>query len=781
MGREKSMINRLAKALGLSDNRRCRSRKNDEHRLGVETLEPRMLLAATVVSQAIASPGVAVEEPAPAAALVVASADFDADGDVDGTDLAQWEGDYGQNGDSDANGDGASTGLDFLAWQRQYTGSLAALFSDDFNGNTTGNYTVTLTEGNDGSHAVAFLYDAAGERVQVDSEDNGKVLFSQAVTATDSGTFSIDFNPTEKYPYGGKLWVRLLQDANNYYEIRNTDGYGAGEIRKFVGGVEAESASFTAEYSQNNNYTISIDFSPTQTTVDAFGDQLTLNTNTASIAVDSFEVEASQQTAYFDNILLRGARTGDTQAPTVPTNLNATAVSSSQIDLSWTASTDDTTVPGYSIYRDGVLVTTTVNTTYQDAGLAPSTNYSYTVAAFDAAGNLSAQSAEANAITATGNVFYVGPGETYTTIQAAANAVGSTIVGGDTVIVRDGIYTVTPGANKLVQFSTGGDSTNGFVTFRSETPWGAIIDATGGLQYLGHAFVINSTVEYLRIEGFEIKNAENAGIKIHSGGADHIEIIGNNIHHNKGAAGISAHGLGDLRTKNLLIDGNFIHDNGDIIFWQNGSITDPDNWNKDHGVYAEPFGAVIRNNVFSTHEHGFGLKLRGVTPADEPMTGRGAENVEVYNNTFAHPNPVFRGHLILTDSVYNISIKNNIFFDPKAYAVQHYKLTGSDVFIENNVTTAPSMDDTRSNQPPLPSWVTLGFERDASDVANFVAGDNLVSAVPGALFTSATPTVPADFQLQSSSPAVDLGVDPGNDPSTVTHSYPRIMTVTSAR
>jgi hypothetical protein len=47
------------------------------------------------------------------------SADFDADGDVDSGDLAQWRGDFGVNGLSDADDDGDSDGEDFLAWQRQ--------------------------------------------------------------------------------------------------------------------------------------------------------------------------------------------------------------------------------------------------------------------------------------------------------------------------------------------------------------------------------------------------------------------------------------------------------------------------------------------------------------------------------------------------------------------------------------------------------------------------------------------------------------------------------------
>lgn len=45
--------------------------------------------------------------------------DFNDDGAVDAADLTQWEGDFGLNGESDADSDGDSDGADFLAWQRQ--------------------------------------------------------------------------------------------------------------------------------------------------------------------------------------------------------------------------------------------------------------------------------------------------------------------------------------------------------------------------------------------------------------------------------------------------------------------------------------------------------------------------------------------------------------------------------------------------------------------------------------------------------------------------------------
>lgn len=82
----------------------------------------------------------------------------------------------------------------------------------------------------------------------------------------------------------------------------------------------------------------------------------------------------------------------DTSPPTIPINLSATAISSSQINLSWTASTDNTAVTGYKIYRNGAQINSSAVNSYPDAGLSASTIYIYTVSAYDAVGNNSTQS-----------------------------------------------------------------------------------------------------------------------------------------------------------------------------------------------------------------------------------------------------------------------------------------------------------------------------------------------------------------------------------------------------
>ena len=97
-----------------------------------------------------------------------------------------------------------------------------------------------------------------------------------------------------------------------------------------------------------------------------------------------------------------GGGTGDTQAPSVPANLTATAVSSSQVNLGWSAATDNVGVTGYALYRNNVFLKNVSGTSTSDTGLAASTTYSYSVRAQDAAGNSSASSATVTATTSSG-------------------------------------------------------------------------------------------------------------------------------------------------------------------------------------------------------------------------------------------------------------------------------------------------------------------------------------------------------------------------------------------
>ena len=104
------------------------------------------------------------------------------------------------------------------------------------------------------------------------------------------------------------------------------------------------------------------------------------------------------------NIRVFGA--ADIVAPTTPTLLSATPITTDQIDVAWSGSTDNFVVSGYVVFRGGVAVATTTLTNYSDLGLSASTTYSYSVRAFDPSFNYSSSS---NVLTATTPAVPIAP------------------------------------------------------------------------------------------------------------------------------------------------------------------------------------------------------------------------------------------------------------------------------------------------------------------------------------------------------------------------------------
>jgi chitodextrinase len=115
---------------------------------------------------------------------------------------------------------------------------------------------------------------------------------------------------------------------------------------------------------------------------DAYGN-LSPNSNTVTITIPSSTSETYN----------------DTTAPTAPTNLATTTITSTSIGIKWNASTDNKGVAGYKIYRiDGrksspLLIGTVIGTNYNATGLKNNTSYSFYVQAIDASSNVSAPSA----------------------------------------------------------------------------------------------------------------------------------------------------------------------------------------------------------------------------------------------------------------------------------------------------------------------------------------------------------------------------------------------------
>jgi chitodextrinase len=98
----------------------------------------------------------------------------------------------------------------------------------------------------------------------------------------------------------------------------------------------------------------------------------------------------------------------DTSPPTAPGTPTATGVTSTQVGLAWTTSTDDVGVVRYDVLRNGSVVATVAGTTWTDTTVAPGTVYSYAVRAYDAAGNSDTSSALGVTTPTSGSVFYDG-------------------------------------------------------------------------------------------------------------------------------------------------------------------------------------------------------------------------------------------------------------------------------------------------------------------------------------------------------------------------------------
>jgi hypothetical protein len=280
-------------------------------------------------------------------------------------------------------------------------------------GATTGNVVVTV--GGVASNGVNFTVSATAPSITSLNPASGPVGTSVTITGTNfgttQGTSTVKFNGTAATPTS---WNATSITA------AVPSGATTGNVVVTVGGVASNGVSFTVPVPTpsitNLNPTTGLVGMSVTITGTNFGttqgtSTVKFNGTTATPTIWS----ATSITAAVPN----GATTGnvvvtvggtasngvsftvqaDTIPPTVPAGLTATAVSSSQINLSWTASTDNVGVTGYNIFRAGVKIGTAPSNSYQDGGLNASTSYSYNVSAFDAAGNTSSQSTAASATT----------------------------------------------------------------------------------------------------------------------------------------------------------------------------------------------------------------------------------------------------------------------------------------------------------------------------------------------------------------------------------------------
>jgi hypothetical protein len=278
------------------------------------------------------------------------------------------------------------------------------------------------------------------------------------------------------------------------------------------------------------------------------------------------------------------------------------------------------------------------------------------------------------------------------TVQHAAD----TARAGNTVNVRGGVY------EELVSINASGNTTDGFITFRSYPGETAVLDAEHFTPSGRSAIVTIQNKSYVRIEGFEIRNFRTAehrlsplGISI-IGSGSHIELLKNNVHHieqtfpGRDAPGSGGNGFGiavygtDAKTPitDLIIDGNEVHHlktGSSESLVVNGNVT---NFRIAHNV-------VHDNNNIGIDVIGF--ERTAPDPAvDQARDGVVSGNL-VYNIT-SRGNPAYRNDEssdgIYVDGGTRILIEQNVIHDVDfgiELASEHQNRATSYVTARNNL------------------------------------------------------------------------------------------------
>ena len=130
-----------------------------------------------------------------------------------------------------------------------------------------------------------------------------------------------------------------------------------------------EPATSRVEYGLTTAYGSSTTLDPTLVTAHSVALTGLAPNTTYNYRVRSIDAAGNERVSA--NSTFKTAAAADTVPPSTPTGLTATAVSATQINLSWNPSTDNVGVTGYQIFRNGTQVGTSTTTTFSDTGLSP--------------------------------------------------------------------------------------------------------------------------------------------------------------------------------------------------------------------------------------------------------------------------------------------------------------------------------------------------------------------------------------------------------------------------
>jgi hypothetical protein len=271
------------------------------------------------------------------------------------------------------------------------------------------------------------------------------------------------------------------------------------------------------------------------------------------------------------------------------------------------------------------------------------------------------------AVAASGATYYVSPkgndsnpGTQNAPLRHISKAAGEARRPGDTVIVMDGTYDnegVTA-PRYVVTLRHSGASGNP-ITIRAQNRGKAILDSgntsTGASCNGASAYFDLAGASFIVIQGFVIQHACDSGIQS-NGTAHDITIRWNEFRSIANRTVTDLYGRDGIflneNEYNFVFDGNIFHDigrTGGVLLQQ-----------LDHGIYARAIGLTIVNNLFYNMTKGWHIQL-----------AKGATDWLIANNTFVGPS-AGEGQIQFWQQNNNITIRNNLFYNPRGFAVRQY-------------------------------------------------------------------------------------------------------------
>ena len=266
------------------------------------------------------------------------------------------------------------------------------------------------------------------------------------------------------------------------------------------------------------------------------------------------------------------------------------------------------------------------------------------------------------------------------TLQRAADIVNP----GDTVIVRDGVYTTT--SDRFVDMNRAGTS-NGWITFRSENKGGAKLD---GRNLTDYAIVARPNVgAFVRFQDFDIYNFRHIGIV--TSDAHDIQIVGNWIHDIGRRCSSVDEGYDAIYGRlsyNIRIEANVIYNIGRYGPGENGCTPTQPYWqNHDHGLYFDGGnGITVVGNMFHSFARGWGIHVYS-------GAGRTINWLRVERNTFYGPNPNREGQIVLASPTKDSTFVENVFYQPFVSGISTRSVTYTNVLVTRNIVYSGTIVD----------------------------------------------------------------------------------------